>query len=224
MKISSLILSIPPYISTSWENVLSLRVEGTSLVVDLVTSKQVKIPNLQGTLLEQVFRAHAQYMEKKNTDKEKEKGPSFFEAGAPFRLGLPGTMEPLENILQHNPDQASLPNLPEDVLKKITSIAKAVGLTLSENVLKAEPHCNCAYCQIARSLQNGSKEEEGGEEEVCSEDLSFKNWDIHQRAEKLYDVVNPLDTNECYQVFLGEPLGCTCGQKHCEHIKAVLHS
>ncbi len=222
MKISPLILSIPPYISTSWKNVLSLRVEGTSLVIDLTAGKQVKVPDLKGATLEQIFRAHADYLEK--NDLEKEKGPSFLDGALnfPFKMGLSGTMEPLENILQHNPEQSHLPNLPEDVLKKITSIAKAMGIPLSDNLLKPEPHCNCAYCQIARTIQNTPQEE--GEEFVSEQDLSFKTWNIEQKAENLYDVTNPLDTNECYQVFLGDPLGCTCGQKNCEHIKAVLHS
>ena len=33
---------------------------------------------------------------------------------------------------------------------------------------------------------------------------------------------DPLDPNEHYNVFLGTPLGCTCGEKDCEHIRAVL--
>ena len=37
-------------------------------------------------------------------------------------------------------------------------------------------------------------------------------------------VTNPLDANEHYNVFLGDPIGCTCGQKNCEHIRAVLNS
>ena len=54
------------------------------------------------------------------------------------------------------------------------------------------------------------------------EDLKFRNWEIEQTADKLYIVTNPFDKNEHYSVFLGDPLGCTCGEKNCEHIRAVL--
>ncbi|NGX33463.1 MAG: hypothetical protein K1060chlam4_01531, partial [Candidatus Anoxychlamydiales bacterium] len=40
----------------------------------------------------------------------------------------------------------------------------------------------------------------------------------------LYRVTNPLDENEHYSVFLKDPIGCTCGKKNCEHVKAVLNS
>jgi PhoH-like ATPase len=49
-------------------------------------------------------------------------------------------------------------------------------------------------------------------------------WGIEQTAEQLYKVTNPLDANEQYNVFLGTPLGCTCGLKNCEHIRAVLNT
>ena len=62
------------------------------------------------------------------------------------------------------------------------------------------------------------------EEEITEDDLKFRNWDIRQTADKLYAVTNPLDENEHYSVFLGTPLGCTCGEKNCEHIRAVLNS
>jgi hypothetical protein len=61
-------------------------------------------------------------------------------------------------------------------------------------------------------------------EEVSDEDLKFRDWEIKQTAEQLYTVTNPLDANEHYNVFLGSPLGCTCGDKNCEHIRAVLTS
>ncbi|MGH2612567.1 MAG: hypothetical protein ACRDFB_05905, partial [Rhabdochlamydiaceae bacterium] len=62
------------------------------------------------------------------------------------------------------------------------------------------------------------------EEEVSDEDLKFRTWDIKQENDKLYSVTNPLDKKEHYNVFLGKPLGCTCGNKNCEHIQAVLKS
>ena len=125
--------------------------------------------------------------------------------------------------MQHNPDQANLPPMSPEVLKKITMIARVFGLEDTSALPKAEPHCNCVYCQVARSL-HGEEASFEQIEEVSDEDLKFRNWEIAQTGEKLYCVTNPLDTNEHYNVFLGTPLGCTCGSKNCEHIRAVLNS
>ena len=74
-------------------------------------------------------------------------------------------------------------------------------------------------------MNNDMQENKEREEEIVSdEDLKFKTWDIVQTGEKLYDVTNPLDTKEQYHVYLGEPVGCTCGEQYCEHIRAVLSS
>ena len=62
------------------------------------------------------------------------------------------------------------------------------------------------------------------EEIVSDEELRFKTWEISQTNDKLYLVSNPIDANEHYSVYLGEPVGCTCGEKHCDHIRAVLSS
>jgi hypothetical protein len=78
------------------------------------------------------------------------------------------------------------------------------------------------HCQIAKALHGELPEEQ--EEEVTDEDLKFRLWDIDQTGDKLYVVTNPLDSKEYYNVFLGDPIGCTCGEKNCEHIRAVLNS
>ncbi len=91
---------------------------------------------------------------------------------------------------------------------------------VSEAFPKPEPHCNCPHCQIARAMHGIEKQEL--EEPVSDEDLKFRDWEIKQTGEKLYSVTNPIDPSEQYTVFLGEPVGCTCGHSHCEHIKSVL--
>jgi hypothetical protein len=110
--------------------------------------------------------------------------------------------------------------LPAEILKKLSSIIQALGQDALGVMTPPEPNCNCPYCQLARSLTP-----EVQEEELVSEaDLTFRNWDIKQIGENLYQVSNPLDEKEQYNVFLGNPLGCTCGEKNCEHLQAVLHS
>ena len=61
-------------------------------------------------------------------------------------------------------------------------------------------------------------------EEVTIDDLRFREWDIKQTGDKLYTVANPLHAEEHYTVFLGSPIGCTCGEQNCQHIRAVLNS
>lgn len=229
MKITSKVLSIPPYISTTWTNISSLHVKEESgtyrLVIMLHDGPQVEIPNLDRNLIDEIFHAHAQSAEEPSsvemqTRKIAEEFPLSFTL--PLKNEGTGTMiDTFGNPTQHNPEQADLPPLPPGVLKKITAIASAFGLEASlPNMPKAEPGCHCIYCQVMNALHGET--ETHVEEEITEEDLKFRNWEIQQTADKLYMVKNPLDSNEHYSVFLGEPIGCTCGSKNCEHIRAVL--
>lgn len=229
MKITTTILSIPPYLSTTWKNISSLHVRAEmgrfTLVVILQNRVQVEVPGLDKATIDSIFEAHAHSAEEESLPKK-----SAHPLEGPFSFSLPlkpeGPIETLGTAMQHNPEQADLPPMPPEVLKKITLIARAFGLEDASALPKAEPHCNCVYCQVARSLQGETNpllnEQEG--EEVSLDELKFRNWDIQQTGEKLYSVTNPLDKNETYNVFLGDPLGCTCGSKNCEHIRAVLNS
>lgn len=222
MKITSRILSIPPYLSTTWNNISSLYIrEGNErvLVILLKTGEQVDIPGLDKETIDEIFEAHA-----KSTDESSTLLKSAFEN--PFSFSLPlksgGIMEGFETGLQHNPDQADAPLIKPEILKKIVAVTKAFGMQDLSFLTKAEPHCNCTYCQLARSLHG--EETLPLAEEVSEEDLRFRDWDVTQNGNHLYTVTSPLDPEEHYSVFLGEPLGCTCGSKTCEHIRAVLNS
>jgi len=219
MKITSKILSIPPYLSTTWKNISSLHAEEAgghfTLIVLLQNRTRIEVPDLDKATVAEIFEAHTRYAETEQ--------PSFLQSPYSFSLPLKsdGSLEVLNSSLQHNAEQANLPVLPPEVLKKITAIARAFGLEDTSILSPPELNCNCMYCQIARFLFS---EKDSEEEIISEEDLKFRNWDISQIAEKLYLVTNPFDKNEHYNVFLGEPLGCTCGQKSCEHIRAVLNT
>ena len=222
-KITSELLSIPPYISTSWSNIVSLHVkENHVLEISLQSGGMIEIPNLDATTIFEIFSMHAKHLEQKNPLSNQSNMKV-----APLRIGIEG-MDNLGSALQHNPQQAGMPDLPIEILSKISMIAKTVGVEDPNILPKAEPHCNCMHCQIARAIQNGTSEElvkeDTAEEIVSEEDLKFRIWDVAQTSELLYKVTNPLDQDEQYQVFLGEPVGCNCGQKNCEHIRAVLTS
>ena len=222
MKINERILSIPPYISTGWDAVSHLQMNGPNLEVVLHNGSSVTIPNLDAKTLELIFDAHAASLEKT--------GP----ASAPFgmEIGNPGMvlsgMENFTGMMQHDPNQSDAKNLPQEMLEKIAEMGKAMGIdTDTFNIPDGEPNCNCPYCQISRAIHGQSgpiEKEEKVEEEVADEDLTFREWDVAQKNDKLYEVSNPFDKSEKYSVYLGDPIGCTCGKNNCEHILAVLKS
>ncbi|MFT4553555.1 MAG: hypothetical protein ACI9S8_002195 [Chlamydiales bacterium] len=241
MKIDDKIISIPRYISTTWENVSSLRVSGEVFIVSLIDDSHIEIPNLDNSTIEQAFQAHIDYVEKTDdihtqiSASEESQYPHPFSqlsssllnneniVGLPIRFGQ-GGLESFGAAMQHNPAQKDMPELPEELLQKISSIAKILGNDENMTLPKAEPHCNCIFCQIANAIQGVNDEEVIQDEEVTDEDLKFREWDIDQSNDKLYSVSNPLDSKEVYSVYLGNPVGCTCGEKNCDHIRAVLNS
>ncbi len=201
MQITPTILNIPPYISTSWDQIAYIKAEKQTLIVTLKDGETISIPDLTKKQLQQIFDTHATYLENKNS----------------ITINNLSSMASME----HNPNDADLPDLPADILEKIVLMTKAIGGEEVTHIEPVEPNCNCTFCQIARALHNQS---ETDIEKINDEDLAFRDWQITQLDTKLYCVTSPLDANEQYKVFLGDPLGCTCGENHCEHIKAVLES
>lgn len=246
MKINTKILSIPPYISTAWKNIASLHVEsqdqGLNLVITLLSGAKIEIPLMEPQIIEVIFAAHSQVLEQEERALQPKPIPKLPlnlipEQEQILSLQFPGkvflsNIDHLTSLAQHNPEQADMPDMPEDLLQKVTQLAQTIGIDDPGAIQKPEPHCNCMHCQIARAIHKGvdeakianPKTEQGEEEIVTDEDLKFKTWDIAQTGEKLYQVSNPLDAKEQYCVFLGDPVGCTCGEKHCEHARAVLSS
>ncbi|NGX42969.1 MAG: hypothetical protein K940chlam7_01259 [Chlamydiae bacterium] len=243
MKINKRFFSFPPYISTSWDNITALRIKEGTLIVHLVDGETVHIPNLESETLETIFDVHTSILEEKEKtepSKQQVQGEFPFQQflggsensenmDLPFRFGISST-DGFGAALQHNQAQADSPDLPPEVLDKIQSIAKIISPEDPKAIPKPEPHCNCIHCQIARAINQGLgftdlyQKEERSEEAVSVEELQFQQWEISQTDEKLYTVSNRLDSKEKYNVFLGHPVGCTCGKEGCEHILAVLKS
>lgn len=216
MKITAKLLSIPPYIATAWNNISSLYVKredrAIKLIITLQNATQIEVPNLSQGEVDTIFEAHAKFSEEQPT-KPLDGHVNF---GIPFKIDSM-TLDSFNPTIQHNPQQSNLPPLAPEILSKVGSIIQALGVSEVPSIEKAEPNCNCIYCQLARSLNTEI------EEQVSSTDLQFRDWEISQKEKHLYHVINPLDKNEYYDVFLGNPIGCTCGQKNCEHIRAVLN-
>lgn len=223
MKITAQILSIPPYISTAWDSVASLHVDhGASplltLIVTLKSGEKVRVPHITPTLLQAIFIAHSQFVE------EHPKMSSSVGFSMPMMTNFP--FGGMGAALQHNPEQMNAPDLPPELLKQVASFSQHLNLQDVDAIPEPELHCNCIHCQIARALQAGIASTQEEEEEIVSdEELKFRDWNITETATRnLFVVENPLDAQEIYHVYLGDPIGCTCGHKHCEHIRAVLRN
>ncbi len=251
MKITNKMISIPPYLSTSWKNVHTVHMTDGVLVVTLSDGEAVFVPDLTLQEIDLIFKAHAAYLELQLEQPEEpiathaaasanahSQGITgianflqamFNPAGATempsVRIAF-GNLENMGAMMQHDSSQANSPDLPGELLEKITSLTKMLPLDDPNSLPKAEPHCNCFHCQVARTL-GGMKEEPAATEaepEIRPEELRFEQWEIVQTGHNLYSVTSKLDREEKYNVYLGEPVGCTCGKPGCEHIVAVLHS
>ncbi len=238
MKITNKILSIPPYLSTGWDNIESIQTKGSLLVITLKNRESIEIPGLKAEEIQSIFSHHTAYF-----DEQQEKPASnsqnprqtamFYQAlmnadqamEFPVRFGF-GSMENMGSLLQHNPAQMNAPDLPKPILQKIAAISKIVAPEDIQALPKPEPHCNCMHCQVVRAITQGFSPhvEDTPEESVPEEELKFRQWDIVQNGDKLFTVINRLDDKEKYSVYLGQPIGCTCGKSGCEHIVAVLKS
>lgn len=233
IKITDKILSIPPYISTSWSRIAALHMKGGVLAITLVDGDTLHIPNLNSETIHLIFQHHAVYLEKEQStavagpdlsrlkDMMEQEEPSI-------RLAFGSSMDGLGGMMQHNPNQTDAPDLPPEILQKISAIAKIISPSEELLLPKPESGCNCFFCQIARALNpesiTSSSHTTTDESVIADEELQFQQWDIKQTGEKLYSVINRLDEHEKYNVYLGQPVGCTCGKQGCEHILAVLKS
>lgn len=237
MKINIKVLSIPPYISTSWDRILSLHMQGNALVIALSHGETVSIPALPSETIESIFAIHAAYLEEERPKSQSAVThaglPPFLQATmfaseqAPenaIRFGL-SSIDGLTSVMQHDPSQSNAPDLPREIIEKISAVANVVAPDEMVAMLPAKSDCNCPHCQITRAITGQTKHEPQDEEEpVIPSDLHFEEWQIVQTSPNLYTVTNKLDETERYNVHLGDPVGCTCGKEGCEHILAVLKS
>lgn len=240
MRITAKSLSIPPYISTSWNNIIALQVKNGELCLTLADNEIVKIPNLTNELIEEVFLAHSNYLEHESRIENRGRELSFPpQAPPPFiqalmasdhqnmgqmRFGF-STLDDAGHMMQHNPAQSDAPDIPFEILQKIAAIAKIVAPDDSDVLPKPEPHCNCMHCQLSRAIHGDTIEAvESITVEHAQEELPYTPWEVKQLEDKLYLVTNKEEPNEQYNVFLGEPVGCTCGVNGCKHILTVLRS
>lgn len=241
-NINNKIFSLPPYISTSWNAVEGIYMKGATLVILLVGGETVNIPGLKQDVLDAIFNAHASYLELEASQQSQPKtgkmgadplglalfsqNPFFVSGGdAAFHFGI-SSVDGLAPAMEHNPAQANAPDIPQEILQKIGSIIRFI--VPDEMIIdsQAVENCNCPHCQIARVISNEGTSGKNIliEEEVSDADLIFSEWNITDLGDKLYSVMSKAPGSPEFKVFLGSPVGCTCGKEGCEHVLAVLKS
>ncbi len=236
MKITDKIFHIPPFISTTWCQIKSIHMKEHLLIVTIKNDDIIPIPGLVPEVVENIFNLYSTHLENEiHSETSTRIFTSQFQLGSegltelPIRFGL-NAPDGIGASLQHNSAQMDAPDLPKNILQKISSIGKIISEEDIQSLPKAEPHCNCMHCQIVRAIRENvildtQPINQIIEEPIVSdEELSFRQWDIIHSGDNLYSVVNRLDSNEKYSVYLGHPVGCTCGNLGCEHIVAVLKS
>jgi hypothetical protein len=231
VKINDKIFSVPPYLSTDWSRIGTIHIKGGILAVTLKDGDTINIPNLSQDVIEQIFSYHAAYLENEttqNTEKMEVVKQVFIPLTGGSIEGLPfNNIDGMGIPMQHNPEQSDAPNLPPEILEKISVISRMFNQDEAKQLAQPVPACNCFHCQILKALHPQVMQVahiEDVQEDISDEDLQFQQWIITQKEDKLFSVTNKLDTHETYNVYLGTPVGCTCGQEGCEHILAVLKS
>jgi len=227
MEINPFFIHFPPFISTSWYNVAALHMRGGALVFTLIEGEAIVVPGLPPHTLDLIFKSHATFLKKESKESEFKRIESReFPGEAGVRFGV-SAFDPFGMALQHTPAQANSPNLPLEMLEKITQITKILSPEENDSLPQPEAQCNCPFCQIAHALHGShplQTQKLEVDEPVKDEELTFKEWEVAQAGPNLYLVTHPLNANEKYNVYLGDKVGCTCGSEQCDHIAAVLKS
>lgn len=164
MKITSKILSIPPYLSTSWYDVDSLfQAEDGVLVVALTNGTQVRLEHLSQEIVHTIFDAHACFLEEeaqREDEEDDEDDDGVKRAEVEFSVQTPFTLSQAEELsgdamkifMEHDPSRSLGPLLPEAVLKRVSALAK---MFLPPNMIPLDAsheNCRCPFCQIVRAL------------------------------------------------------------------------
>lgn len=226
--------SYPPHLSISWKEVAAIITDKNEpgILFLLKNGSEITLPDLSMKELEQVFIYHAKHLEQtaiREIVRDLPPPTQLISGGMIQRTQnseamhfMVGNRNSLQSAQEHNPEDSNAPLIPKEVLIKLIKINKIITGNDNMNLGKAEPHCNCFHCQMARVLDQDLQTET--EEVITENDLSFQDWEIQQTETNQFTVTNKLNKQEAYKVSLGEPVTCTCGVKGCEHVLLVLKS
>jgi hypothetical protein len=223
-------ISIPPKVSVSWREITSLYMRDEGLHLLLKGGELVVLHDLSDEMIDKIFHHHALHLDRRAEERHREvMGPLGRLMQLPegtesvVRIGF-APLDAMGMMVQHNPDQKDAPPLPNDLIEKISGVLRLLSPDDPDALPKPEGNCYCFHCQIARSIQPAAEKDEEIDEEINPSELSFSDWEVQEAGDKLFSVTNKLNKEERYSVYLGTPVGCTCGRENCEHIVSVLKS
>ncbi|MBM3198803.1 MAG: hypothetical protein FJZ58_06075 [Chlamydiae bacterium] len=225
IRVSSQSLSVVPYISTSWSQVSSLKSipqdENWELWISLQEGSFVTIPGLTQTDLEEIFSAHASYLE--NSSRPSLQDTSLLTSSFPLTFT---EFQGLTTLLHHDPDKSNHIELPKELQDRIIALVATIPLKESLILPQAEPHCSCPHCQMVRLVEQGMQLPSSfcEEQETMNEETPLPSWDIKQVGKDEYLLTSTEFSQETYTVHLDSPVRCSCEINGCEHIQAVLKS
>lgn len=206
MIINKQILSIPPFISTSWQDVELLLSDGHStLNIYLKNGTLVKISNLLKEDLDLIFKVHQDIL----LSPSQPEIPSLID---PLLLSFSGS------LLEHDPDLKDASPLPLEVKTKLKSLLDEIPKLDKIKLPDIHPDCHCPFCQIMNLMQD----QDHDDELVTDDDLHFSTWKQEALSEHLIKLIHPFNHDENYLVSLDTPITCSCGQTGCEHVEHVL--
>lgn len=223
MAVTRRVLHLPPYISTSWENVIALHMEQDEdsdeplLVVTLQGGAQIGIPNLREEIAHELFALHAQILageENLKCSQELNKAEGLFEPEEMLKL-----------LICHQPALCDEQPMPEEVECKLQSIGQLLDRDILARLKRPVDNCNCPFCQVHRALLTDLHNEAESTEDLPDttiERMQSGKWVINTKDQSTFTVFTEESPQERFQVCLGECISCTCGQANCEHVKAVL--
>lgn len=210
MIVNTKLLSIPPYISTSWKDVELLLSDGeNTLNVYLKNGTVIKIAHLMKEHLELIFKVHQEVLMQKQHDIPPSLiDPLFFNFSGPF--------------LEHDAEMSDADPLPDEIKQKLRSLIRSFPKLEKSQLPQFHENCNCPHCQLMNLLSD--KENEGFEEELIDDkDLVFAPWQVEKKSDKCFVLSHP-DLEERFEVNLESFPTCSCNQGSCEHLAYVLRN
>jgi hypothetical protein len=208
MIINKQLLSIPPFISTSWKDIELLLSDGqNTLNIYLKNGTLVKISHLLKEHLNLIFSVHQEIL--LNQAQEVTTpiiDPLFFQFSGPF--------------LEHDPDLCDASPLPDEVRSKLKSLIENLPKMDPSKMPVVHDNCFCPHCQLINLIFENTEKEEL----VSDSDLTFSTWIQEEVSDDEIKLIHPYNSDEFYIIKLQNPLQCSCQMPDCEHLLHVLRN
>jgi len=229
MAVTKRMLHLPPYISTSWENVIALHMEQDEdsddplLVVTLSGGVQICIPDLREEMVQDLFALHAQILTMSGAEASEE--ALKFTGDFHFARNPWEPREVLQMLMRHQPSLRDEPPMPQAIINKLQSIGQLLDRDILKRLKPPLEGCNCPFCQVHRAVLTDLYDDEVTAEELPTappEEVHSGEWVIQSEDQSTFTVFAEHAPQTRFRVCLSDTISCTCGLPNCDHVKAVL--